>query len=138
MMMEKLKELTLIYLVLLIQLKNDFCTNLRNNHRVTSNKINHVDPDNKLPDHITSYKQETNDLVKEVKILLTKKLTKDLINDLLRSTLTMMICKIIEQSKQFIDTLLLFVLKFYHENLIVGQLNLGNILLHQIIVLLQV
>lgn len=107
-----------------------------------SNKIKHVDPDNKLPDHIISYVQETNKLVQEVKILLTKKLTNDFINRsfffFLRSLLAMMARKIIEQSNQFTDTLLLFVLQFSLENLIVGQMNLVNILLYQTIVSLQV
>ena len=44
------------------------------------NKTKQIDADKKLTDHITSHTKLTNDLPKEVKLILSKKLTKYLVN----------------------------------------------------------
>ena len=48
--------------------------------KVTSNKTRHVEAGKKLNDHITFYKKLLNDLLRNVKLILTKESTKDLMN----------------------------------------------------------
>ena len=61
----------------------DFDTKIRNNNKVTSNKTKQrekMQGEKELCNHITSYLKLINDLAKEVTLILTKGLEKDLEN----------------------------------------------------------
>ena len=49
-------------------------------NKVTSKKIKHLEAEKKLNCYINSYTKLINDLSREVKLISTKRLTKDLIN----------------------------------------------------------
>ena len=68
--------------------KADWHEKLREiNNRVTSNKMKHVEAEKRPNDHITSYTNLINGPSGEVKLITTKRYTKDLINGIWSSIL---------------------------------------------------
>ena len=68
-------------MVLMTIKKRDFNEKLSNiNNKSVSNKTKQIDAYKKLTDHIASYTKLINDLSREVRLISTKGLTKDLIN----------------------------------------------------------
>ena len=126
--------------------KTDFVERLiKINKKVTSNKTKHVETENKVNDHITSYTKLMNGLSGEVKLISTKGLTKNLRNGYSFLNDAKYIFEdgsqnylILQPVFKYFKHLILVQTKWLWRRILkVCQMKVLNLLLHHIIILIQ-